>query len=280
LLPSPYIISHAPQGPYFTGTQKYRNNGYLAVDAQVGNMIDYYNIQFYNQVSTKYETYETIFVSSDGWATETAVAQMVAHGVPKHKLVVGKGVAQGDVVNTGFIPQSTLKNILARGVQNGYSAGFMGWQLSSDSTNWGGDLASVFAGIANPVPVADTPRPVSRPVPVADAPRPVPLPVPKSNTCGGQACSACCSKWNYCGVTDDHCLPSRGCQAGCRNNGRLDSNQPIPEFNSTETAGSEQQTGVPVWGIALIVVGAVVAAIVIVGFVAYKMTRRNDMERV
>jgi len=30
----------------------------------------------------------------------------------------------------------------------------------------------------------------------------------------------------------------------------------------------------------LIVVGAVVAAIVIVGFVAYKMTRRNDMERV
>ena len=34
-LPAPYIITHAPQGPYFMGTSNYVNNGYLAIHAAV-----------------------------------------------------------------------------------------------------------------------------------------------------------------------------------------------------------------------------------------------------
>ena len=48
LLPNA-IITHAPQGPYFAGTSIYPKGGYIAVDQAVGSMIQFYNVQFYNQ---------------------------------------------------------------------------------------------------------------------------------------------------------------------------------------------------------------------------------------
>ncbi|GLJ07180.1 hypothetical protein SUGI_0060540 [Cryptomeria japonica] len=38
---------------------------------------------------------------------------------------------------------------------------------------------------------------------------------------GGAVCSdgECCSKWGWCGTTDDHCLPDRGCQSNCHGGG-------------------------------------------------------------
>ena len=36
-------------------------------------MIDFYNIQFYNQATTAYDTYATLFLKADGWAEKTAV---------------------------------------------------------------------------------------------------------------------------------------------------------------------------------------------------------------
>jgi chitinase len=44
-----YIITHAPQAPYFC-KECYKNGGYITVHEQVGDLIDFYNIQFYNQV--------------------------------------------------------------------------------------------------------------------------------------------------------------------------------------------------------------------------------------
>ena len=144
LLPKPYIISHAPQAPYFMGTSKYPDGGYLTVNSEVGNDIDYYNIQFYNQDSSKYDTYETLFNVSDGWATNTAVKQ-IATSVPKEKLVVGKGVKPEDYYNTGYVPVNDLANYLKQGAEEGYNAGFMGWQFSSDTTgSWSDTLAASF----------------------------------------------------------------------------------------------------------------------------------------
>ncbi|KAH9291307.1 hypothetical protein KI387_043501 [Taxus chinensis] len=46
-----------------------------------------------------------------------------------------------------------------------------------------------------------------------------------AQNCGSQAsgrtCSGgeCCSKWGWCGTTDEHCLPERGCQSNCRGGG-------------------------------------------------------------
>uniref|UniRef100_A0A6B2LFD3 GH18 domain-containing protein n=1 Tax=Arcella intermedia TaxID=1963864 RepID=A0A6B2LFD3_9EUKA len=76
LLPAPYIITHAPQGPYFMGPPSYPSGGYTAVEKTCGSGIDWYNIQFYNQDTTKYDTFTSIFMSSDGWASGTSVSEI------------------------------------------------------------------------------------------------------------------------------------------------------------------------------------------------------------
>jgi chitinase len=51
-----HILTHSPQAPYFSST-KYKNGGYVNINQQVGNLIDFYNVQFYNQGNTSYDTY-------------------------------------------------------------------------------------------------------------------------------------------------------------------------------------------------------------------------------
>ena len=55
-LPADAIITHAPQAPYFGGVSLYPNNAYLAIDQAVGSMIQFYNIQFYNQGVGMYDS--------------------------------------------------------------------------------------------------------------------------------------------------------------------------------------------------------------------------------
>lgn len=67
-------ITHAPQAPYFVGDpQFYPNGGYIKVEQEVGSMIDFYNVQFYNQQSTPYNTSLGLFNVSGGWAPGTSV---------------------------------------------------------------------------------------------------------------------------------------------------------------------------------------------------------------
>ena len=67
------IITHAPQAPYFGGRSHYPKNGYIAIEQAVGSMIQFYNVQFYNQVSTTYGTGHMLFNVSGGWASGTSV---------------------------------------------------------------------------------------------------------------------------------------------------------------------------------------------------------------
>lgn len=60
-----HIITHAPQAPYFC-SQRYKNGAYVNINQQVGNLIDFYNVQFYNQGNNTYDTYEKLFVCSGG----------------------------------------------------------------------------------------------------------------------------------------------------------------------------------------------------------------------
>ena len=107
------IITHAPQGPYFKNDY-YRNGGYITVDKEVGDMIDFYNVQFYNQGNTQYNSYNELFISSSGFFSGTAVKQIIAKGVPSNKIVVGKPAAQADVMNTGYVSASELGTWTAR----------------------------------------------------------------------------------------------------------------------------------------------------------------------
>lgn len=50
-----YIISHAPVAPWFTSGPNYPSGAYVKVHQAVGDTIDWYNIQFYNQGWGVYE---------------------------------------------------------------------------------------------------------------------------------------------------------------------------------------------------------------------------------
>lgn len=58
LLPSPYIISHAPVAPWFTSANDYSDGSYVAIQQQVGDTIDFYSVQFYNQGADQYVSCE------------------------------------------------------------------------------------------------------------------------------------------------------------------------------------------------------------------------------
>jgi len=148
LLGSGYIISHAPQAPYFMGAPNYKNGGYLTVDKQAGSGIDYYNIQFYNQATTTYSTYADLFQTSDGWSNGTAVYQ-IAKSVNVAKLIVGKPVTTGDATNTGYVTENNLSQYFTQAQQQGsWKAGVFGWQYYSDiqltGNTWINSLAKVF----------------------------------------------------------------------------------------------------------------------------------------
>lgn len=60
-----YIITHAPQAPYFDSTY-YKNKSYTELHLQVGDLIDFYNIQFYNQLDDDYSNFTSLFEKSAG----------------------------------------------------------------------------------------------------------------------------------------------------------------------------------------------------------------------
>ena len=43
-----YIVTHAPVAPWFS-PGKFPSGAYLTIDQTVGDLIDWYNIQFYNR---------------------------------------------------------------------------------------------------------------------------------------------------------------------------------------------------------------------------------------
>ena len=141
-LPSPYIITHAPQAPYFMGTKLYPCGAYLYVNQNAGNAINWYNIQFYNQASSSYDTYNSLFIQSNGWATNTSVCEMINGAnnlnvkIPQNKVCIGKPVTTGDASNTGYVSASNLKAYFTEATSNNpncvWKGCFMDWEFSSD----------------------------------------------------------------------------------------------------------------------------------------------------
>jgi len=113
-LDSTQYITHAPQAPYFMGSPKYPLGGYTTVHKNCGDLISWYNVQFYNQGSTTYNTYAGLFVNSIGWSTNTAVYEIMDGAssenvqVPAEKIVVGKHT-YGD--GSTFVDGATLKSM-------------------------------------------------------------------------------------------------------------------------------------------------------------------------
>ena len=97
-------------------------------------MIQFYNVQFYNQGSTTYDTSEKLFNVSGGWAPGTSVNEIIAKGVPSNKIVVGKPATPEMAYNTGYMSPTALSQaFLAAYKYKGWKTGVMFWQYSADT---------------------------------------------------------------------------------------------------------------------------------------------------
>ncbi|KAJ7719125.1 glycoside hydrolase family 18 protein [Mycena metata] len=129
-----YILTHAPVAPWFS-PGLWPDNGYLGVHAAVGSLIDWYNVQFYNQGASEYVTCAGLLTASSSTWPESAVFQIAANGVPLNKLVIGKGATAADA-NNGFIDPGTLAGCVEQAKNQGWSAGVMEWQYPNGGSAW------------------------------------------------------------------------------------------------------------------------------------------------
>lgn len=117
-----YIITHAPVAPWFSPI--YTAGAYTKVNAQVGSLIDWYNVQFYNQGSSEYTTCAGLFTASSSTWPSTAVFQINSvAGVPLSKIVVGKPGTTSDA-NNGYIDPSTLSGCVLTAKNQGWTGGY------------------------------------------------------------------------------------------------------------------------------------------------------------
>lgn len=103
LLPSPYLISHAPVAPWFTSANDYASGAYVKIHQEVGNGIDFYNVQFYNQGHGVYEDCTSLITDSGNDWPSTSVMELNWYAkVPLEKIVLGKPLDSGAADN-GFV---------------------------------------------------------------------------------------------------------------------------------------------------------------------------------
>lgn len=106
---------------------------------------DWLNVQYYNQNDYCYSSYQAAFFDSSlhgCWASETAVAQIAAAGVPLEMIVFGKPLAPGDA-GSGWVPSATLAEWASQAKADlGWTAGVFAWQYSfMDGADW---LAEIY----------------------------------------------------------------------------------------------------------------------------------------
>ncbi|EED77818.1 hypothetical protein POSPLDRAFT_120960 [Postia placenta Mad-698-R] len=130
-----YIITHAPVAPWFSNNAQFKGGAYLQVDQQVGDLIDWYNVQFYNQGVTEYTDCTGLLTQSSTTWPGTSLFEIAAAGVSLDKLVIGKPAVAADATN-GFMDASTLASCVSQAQAKGWDAGVMVWEFPSASTSW------------------------------------------------------------------------------------------------------------------------------------------------
>ncbi|KZT18638.1 glycoside hydrolase family 18 protein [Neolentinus lepideus HHB14362 ss-1] len=129
-----YILTHAPVAPWFSAGH-WGGGGYLKVDQSVGDLIDWYNIQFYNQGSSEYTTCSGLLTNSSSTWPESALFQIAASGVTLDKLVIGKPATTSDA-NNGYIDPSTLATCVEQAKNQNWDAGVMVWEFPDAAASW------------------------------------------------------------------------------------------------------------------------------------------------
>jgi chitinase len=125
LLPN-FLIVHTVNAGYFVGKPIFKNGAYLTVNNQVGSLIDFYNVKYFSQSNSTYNTSQSLFNVSTGWALNTSVNQLIAKGISAKKIVVGKTAAPFNADSASYMNATQLKAAIALEYRyNGWNTGLM-----------------------------------------------------------------------------------------------------------------------------------------------------------
>ncbi|KAF9047087.1 glycoside hydrolase [Hymenopellis radicata] len=129
-----YILTHAPVAPWFT-PNKYGGGAYRIVHAQVGSLIDWYNVQYYNQGATEYTTCDNLLWQSSSTWPGTSLFEIAYSGIPWEKLVIGKPANSGSA-SSGYMSTATLASCVQQARDVGWNGGVMVWQFPDAASAW------------------------------------------------------------------------------------------------------------------------------------------------
>ncbi|TYJ54692.1 hypothetical protein B9479_004631 [Cryptococcus floricola] len=133
LLPSPYIISHAPVAPWFTSASDYSDGAYVTVHQSVGDTIDFYSVQYYNQGDDQYVSCDTLITNSGSEWPSTSVFELNSYtGIPLEKIVIGKPL-DSSAADNGFMSAADLAVCVAEAIAKGWNGGVMFWEWTSQA---------------------------------------------------------------------------------------------------------------------------------------------------
>lgn len=123
LLPSPqYLITHAPQPPYLQ--QGSGMDGYVPLVTEVGQDIDWLNVQFYNNPPWSANPQQIV-------GSYFVYCQLP--NMSEQRIVIGLPVTEQDA-GSGYMPVSEIVSDIIQPIQQqGTLGGIMNWQFSSDT---------------------------------------------------------------------------------------------------------------------------------------------------
>jgi chitinase len=123
-----YIVTHAPIAPWLTDdTSVYPSGAYHAVAESVGGVVDWWNIQFYNQGSD-YTTCDEMLTQSSSDYPHTSIFEInQCSNIPLSNLLIGKPAGAADA-STGYMDPNTLAGCLQQGQSAGWNGGAMLWE--------------------------------------------------------------------------------------------------------------------------------------------------------
>ncbi|WOO76896.1 uncharacterized protein LOC62_01G000509 [Vanrija pseudolonga] len=131
-----------PIAPWFCRSC-YSDGAYAAVNDQVGNTIDFYSLQYYNQGSAYTDCNSLLFNSAPTSWPYTSSGELNSHdGIPLAKLVLGKPLTSAGA-NSGYMSPSALGSCVSQGKSS------LGWPGSVMFWEW--DPSANPAGILNTV---------------------------------------------------------------------------------------------------------------------------------
>ncbi|TFK83689.1 glycoside hydrolase family 18 protein [Polyporus arcularius HHB13444] len=138
-----FILTHAPVAPWFSVSNIFAGGAYLKVDQTVGGLIDWYNVQFYNQGTTEYTTCDSLLNTSGGDWPGSSVFEIAAAGINLNKIVIGKPAQAAGDANNGYIAPATLATCVSNAKAKGWNAGVMVWEFPDAAASWISTVRSV-----------------------------------------------------------------------------------------------------------------------------------------